>query len=115
VIPRFPTEGSSGMMGRKMTTAYLAAMAIVGSIPVNVAAQTVARSFADLQLSVKTGDTVYVIDRSTRETRGRIDLLSPTSLQLAFNGGAFWGAVAGWITDALIRKREVIYRTHGQP
>ena len=24
-------------------------------------------------------------------------------------GGAFWGAVGGWITDALIRKREVIY------
>jgi len=24
-------------------------------------------------------------------------------------GGAFWGAVGGWITDALIRKRETIY------
>ena len=24
-------------------------------------------------------------------------------------GGAFWGAIGGWITDALIRKREVIY------
>jgi len=24
-------------------------------------------------------------------------------------GGAFWGAIGGWITDALIRKRETIY------
>jgi hypothetical protein len=24
-------------------------------------------------------------------------------------GGAFWGGVAGWITDALIPKREVVY------
>ena len=24
-------------------------------------------------------------------------------------GGAFWGAMGGWITDALIRKRETIY------
>jgi hypothetical protein len=30
-------------------------------------------------------------------------------------GGAFWGGVGGWITDALIRKREVIYLAPGQP
>jgi outer membrane lipoprotein SlyB len=24
-------------------------------------------------------------------------------------GGAFWGAIGGWITDALIRKRETVY------
>lgn len=30
-------------------------------------------------------------------------------------GGAFWGGVAGWVTDALIRKREVIYLAPAQP
>ena len=29
-------------------------------------------------------------------------------------GGTFWGGVAGWITDALTRDREVIYRAPGQ-
>ena len=29
--------------------------------------------------------------------------------------GAVWGAVGGWITDALIRKREVIYLAQDQP
>jgi hypothetical protein len=28
-------------------------------------------------------------------------------------GGALWGAVGGWITDALIRKREIIYAARG--
>ena len=28
-------------------------------------------------------------------------------------GGAVWGAVGGWIADALIRKRETVYLTRG--
>ena len=28
-------------------------------------------------------------------------------------GGAFWGAIGGWITDALIRKRETVYVVPG--
>ena len=28
-------------------------------------------------------------------------------------GGAFWGAIGGWITDAVIRKRETIYVAPG--
>jgi hypothetical protein len=28
-------------------------------------------------------------------------------------GGAFWGAIGGWITDALIRKRETVYVVQG--
>ena len=28
-------------------------------------------------------------------------------------GGAFWGAVGGWIVDVLIRKREIIYQALG--
>ena len=70
----------------KQTAACLAVLAIGAAFSVNAAAQTVARSFGELQLRVKTGDTVYVIDRSRRETGGRIYLLSPASLQLAFNG-----------------------------
>jgi hypothetical protein len=29
-------------------------------------------------------------------------------------GGVFWGAIGGWITDALIRKREIIYLAPGR-
>jgi ribosomal protein L24 len=143
-------------------------------------AQAVAGSFEELQVRVKIGDTVYVIDGSGQETKGRVGLLSAASLQLTLNGnrrdfpesdvtrierrrrdsvrngvligigsgaglgfligrtadspscpqsgiecgqgallgtigGAFWGGVAGWITDALIRKREVIYLAPGRP
>jgi hypothetical protein len=165
-----------------MANAYLAAFGVwlvTLSFPINAAAQTAARSFAELQVRVKIGDTVYVIDGSGRETKGRIDLLSAASLQLRLNGnrreflestvtrverrgrdsvrnglliglgtgavlgflagrgvdegpcppssecgqaellgtfgGAFWGGVAGWITDALMRKREVVYLAPGQP
>jgi hypothetical protein len=28
-------------------------------------------------------------------------------------GGAFWGAIGGWIADAVIRKRETIYVAPG--
>ena len=30
-------------------------------------------------------------------------------------GGAVWGAVAGWLIDAVTREREVIYRAPAQP
>jgi hypothetical protein len=29
-------------------------------------------------------------------------------------GGVFWGAIGGWIADALIRKREIIYLAPGR-
>jgi hypothetical protein len=145
-------------------------------------AQTVARSFQELQSHVQARDTVYVTDKSGQDTKGRIDVLSAASLRLILNGdrreflesavtrverrgrdpvrnglligvgtgavlgflvgrrtdspscrlepqpalecgqgallgtvgGAFWGGVAGWITDALIRRREVVYLTPGQ-
>ena len=151
--------------------------------PIDAGAQGEARSFEELQVRVKIGDTVYVTDRSGQETKGRIDLLSASSLQLRLSGnrrefveslvtrverrgrdpvrngllmgvgagavlgflvgrttdspscrlvpqpriecgqgallgtmgGAFWGGVAGWMTDALIRKREVVYLAPGQP
>jgi hypothetical protein len=137
-------------------------------------AQRPARSFQELQGRVNTGDTVYVIDESDRETSGQMTALSDVSLVLTFEGarrefveravrrierrrrdsvrnglliglgtgalvgflggrsadsascprsgiecgqgaligvvgGAFWGAGAGWITDVLIRTREVVY------
>lgn len=30
-------------------------------------------------------------------------------------GGAFWGGLGGWLIDALVRKREVIYLAPAQP
>lgn len=158
---------------------FVASLATVSS-PANVTAQTVARSFAELEVRVKTGDTVYVVDGSGRDTKGRIELLSAASIQLTLDGrrrefletdvtrverrgrrdsirnglliglgtgaalgflagrgvdespcppntgcgeaellgtfgGAFWGGVVGWITDALIRPREVVYLAPGRP
>lgn len=65
---------------------FFAAWAVAALIPVDAAAQTVAHSFADLQLAVKTNETVYVFDTSGRDTRGRIDLVSPAALHLAVDG-----------------------------
>lgn len=156
---------------------------VVLYFPVEASAQRAARSFEELQVRVKIGDTVYVIDGSGQETKGQIATLSAASLTLALDGnrrdflpvavtrverrsrdsirnglliglgsgavlgflvgrttdspscrlvpqppiecgqgaligtvgGAFWGGVGGWITDALIRKREVMYLAQGQP
>jgi hypothetical protein len=141
--------------------------------PVGASAQQAASSFEQFETRLKPGDTVYVIDRSGQETKGRIDLITAASLQLRLDGsrreifksdvarverrsrdsvrnglliglgagaalgffagrsvdegpcppghgcgeaeligtvgGAVWGGLAGWITDALIRKREVVY------
>jgi hypothetical protein len=138
-----------------------------------------AHSFHELSVLVAVGDTVYVVDESGRETKGRVSTLSDAALALAVEetrrefavdgvrridrrrrdsvrnglliglgtgalvgfglgrtadspgcprsgvecgqgavvgtiGGALWGALGGWITDALIRKREVIYLAHNQ-
>ena len=163
------------------------ALAVVGvgwlltlCLPIEALAQRPAQSFVELQVRVRIGDTVYVIDNSDLETRGQIGTLSDTSLTLTVDGtrrdfvenavkridrrrrdsvrnglligagtgavlgflvgrtadspscprsgiecgqgavlgtvgGAFWGGVAGWVTDVLIRKREVIYMRATQP
>lgn len=153
---------------------------LVVCFPLEASAQRAARSFEELQVRVKIGDIVYVIDASGLETKGRIATLSDVSLALTLDGtrrdfvestvkridwrrrdsarnglliglgtgallgflvartadspscprsgiecgqgallgavgGAFWGGVGGWITDALIRKRESIYLAQGQP
>lgn len=137
-----------------------------------------ASSFEDLELRGILGETVYVIDTSGRETRGRVATLSDVALTVTVDktrrafaaddvrridrrrrdsvwngllmgagagallgfgfgrsvdspacprpriecgqgavigtvGGGLWGAVGGWITDALIRKREIIYAPRG--
>ncbi len=50
--------------------------------PVEASAQAVANSFEELQGRVKAGDTVFVIESSGEETRGRIVMLSDASLEL---------------------------------
>ena len=131
-------------------------------------------SFGDLKLRIGPGESVYVVDASGRETRGRVMTLSDAILTVTIDavrrefraadvkqidrrrrdpvwngvligaaagslagfglgrsldspscprpaiecgqgaiigtvGGALWGAAGGWIADALIRKREVVY------
>ena len=51
--------------------------------PIGAAAQTVARSFAELQPLVKVGDKVFVLDQSGRENSVRIAAISPASLTVA--------------------------------
>jgi hypothetical protein len=45
-----------------------------------------ARSFEQLQVLVKPGDSVYVTDLTGRESKGRIRRLSTSSLQIQANG-----------------------------
>lgn len=140
-------------------------------------AQQPAHSFDELTPRIQLGDTVYLVEGSGRETKGRIATLSDIALTMSVDGtrrefiagdvqrierrtrdsvrnglligaaagalvgfrvgkaadspacprsgiecgqgaaigtvgGAFWGAVGGWIADALIRKREIIYAAH---
>ena len=50
------------------------------------AARTPARSFPDLQPRLKRGATVYVIDSTGNETKGRIVEVSSSALTLAVDG-----------------------------
>jgi hypothetical protein len=52
-----------------------------------VEAQEPATSLDQLRVLVKPGDTVTVTDETGRETRGKIASLSPSSLELAVDGG----------------------------
>jgi hypothetical protein len=158
--------------------ATLTGLLILGP-PVDALAQRPADSFRELQVRVKLGDTVIVVDRLGMDTRGRIAALSDVSLGLTIDGvrrdfgenqvtrieqrrrdpvrnglligagtgalagfflgravdssscprasecgqgallgttaGLFWGGVAGWITDAVKRSRDVIYQARGAP
>jgi hypothetical protein len=160
--------------------AILAGLGIVLGFTVEASAQRPAESFRELQVRLKSGDTIDVVDRSGVETRGRLAALSDVSLGLTvggahrdfpesavtrieqrrrdpirnglligagtgavagfflgraadspscpqmgsdcgqgallgFTAGLFWGGVAGWITDALKRTREVVYRPRSEP
>jgi hypothetical protein len=140
--------------------------------------QRPAFSFEELGSRMSPGDTVFVVDVSGQESRGRVASLSGMSLTVIVDearrqfdaaevkrvdrrrrdsvrngvligaaagaligfalgrsmdspdcvpsrsecgqgavigtvGGTFWGALAGWITDARIRKRETIYLSPG--
>ena len=140
--------------------------------------QQPAHSFEELERQVVPGETIYVVDPSDQETKGRLLTLSDVTLTMAVDrtrrqfvaqdvtridrrhrdsvrnglligaaagalagyalgksldsprcpraavecgqgvvvgtvGGAFWGAVSGWLADTLVRKRETIYQGHG--
>ena len=52
-----------------------------------VEAQGVASTFDQLSVLAKSGDTIWVVDSTGRETKGRIDKLSPSSLTLITGSG----------------------------
>lgn len=103
-------------MYRHLVSVALAALLLASSS--TAWAQGIARSFEQLQLLVRAGDTVTVRDARSVETTGRIAVLSPTVLTLAARGttrdfsekdvvavrqrrsdslsnGALWGLVIG--------------------
>ncbi|RPI56153.1 MAG: hypothetical protein EHM55_05815, partial [Acidobacteria bacterium] len=55
--------------------------------PLPASAQTVAQTFDELRGQLKRGDTVWVTDKSTRESRGRIVDLAESSLVLTTDQG----------------------------
>lgn len=55
-------------------------------LPIEASAQSAARSFDELQVRVKIGDTIYLTDSSGVETRGQLAKLSDVSLSLAHDG-----------------------------
>jgi hypothetical protein len=62
-------------------------------------AQSVSRSFGDLQEQLEPGDTIFVADRQGRETSGTLARLSPTSLVIVVNGDEreIQSAEIGWV------------------
>jgi hypothetical protein len=52
----------------------------VGLVPNAASAQTVARSFDELQRTLKVGQTVFVTDESGRQTKGEVADVSASSL-----------------------------------
>jgi hypothetical protein len=72
-----------------------------------------------LLIGVGTGAVLgFLVGRTTDSPSCRLEPRPPLDCGqgalLGTIGGAFWGGVGGWITDALIRKREVVYLAHGQ-
>jgi hypothetical protein len=66
--------------------AWLVALLLLVAVSPEVAAQGVARSFEQLQLLVRAGDTVSVRDSAGTETTGTIKSLSASSLVLITSG-----------------------------
>jgi hypothetical protein len=165
-------------MARSLLATWLifscAGAATAQSVDISEAAQP-ASSFEQLQNRLAPGDTLYVIDASGEETKGRLTRALDATLTLIVDGtrrefaahdveqvdrsrrdpvhngvliglgagaiagyalgrgtdspscprpgiecgqgaalgvvsGAFWGAIGGWIADALIRTRETVYQ-----
>lgn len=59
----------------------LAALVVAAALlPTTVSAQGIARSFDELQRTVTVGQTVFVIEKNGRQTKGTVADLSPSSL-----------------------------------
>jgi hypothetical protein len=94
------------------------------SMPALAAAQEPVRSFDQLNTRLKVGDTIWVTDAQGGEVKGRVNGLSPASLQLkaednvqefsaarvgtvriqpkdGLRNGVLWGALVGFVGGAL--------------
>jgi hypothetical protein len=61
---------------------FLGRVLIVALLPAHVGAQTIARTFEELQALLKPGEYVLVIDRNDRETWGKVADVSTSTLRL---------------------------------
>jgi hypothetical protein len=66
----------------------LFALFVLPLTPVLAGAQVSARSFVELEARLRIGDTVRIIDQSGKDTQGRVDSVSATSLTVTVNGAA---------------------------
>ena len=108
------------------------ALLLAGASPAR--AQSVADSLAELQSSLKPGQTVTVTSRDGREMRGRVVSLSPSTLEIAQNNsttvltegdiatisrrdspwnGMLWGLAAGAVLGAVAEKSIADYYDEG--
>ena len=88
-------------MARSGRTAFILASALM-AIPGIAAAQEPVRSFDQLDVRLKPGDTVWVTDAQGREVKGKIQTLAPDAMVLKGDGPRTFAA-----SDvSLIRERD---------
>ena len=75
-------------MARSGRTAFILASALM-AIPGIAAAQEPVRSFDQLDVRLKPGDTVWVTDAQGREVKGKIQMLAPDTITLRGGAGTF--------------------------
>ena len=92
------TDRRRAVCGLPLTIALLSRLAAAtGLLVVSAAPLAAQETFTDVQHLLRPGDTVFVIDETGTETRGRVAGTSSSTLRLAVNGSEReWSAATIW-------------------